>query len=82
MSIPEGYITNFETLKLAFSNGDVALMECQNKETKKNVYVLCAMGYDPVTEEYIPMPFAKLFDGNPFEELNPPNPDGGFYDGD
>jgi hypothetical protein len=24
-------------------------------------------------------PFAMFFDGNPYELLNPPNPDGGFY---
>ncbi|MCY2990624.1 MAG: hypothetical protein NTY19_22505 [Planctomycetota bacterium] len=25
------------------------------------------------------IPFAMLFSGNPYEAVNPPNPDGGFY---
>jgi hypothetical protein len=70
--ITEGYRANFETLQRAFANGDVALLECTDKQTRQPVMVVCAVGFDPATEEYAFTPFAKLFDGNPYEEVDPP----------
>ncbi len=69
---------NFETLQEAFANGDVALMECQLKATGQPVAVIVAVTRDG--DEFGFVPFAMMFDGNPYEQLNPPNPDGGFHD--
>lgn len=68
--IKEGYKHNFETLKVACRNGDLALLECTDKETGKEVVTICAV--QKVNNEYIFTPLAKMFDGNPYEELNAP----------
>lgn len=72
MAIPKGYRANFNTLLRAAKNGDLALVECEDKKTRKKVYTLCAVGRDD--KEYVMAPVAKLFDGDPYEELNPPDP--------
>ena len=71
MAIPEAYSKNFETLKRAQDNGDLALVECTDAETGKPVYTVCAMQHDG--DGYLIVPLAKLFDGNPYEELVPPS---------
>jgi hypothetical protein len=68
--IKPGYKTNLETIIKAAKNGDLALVECTDKKSGRPVIALCAIGFDG--KEYIITPMAKLFDGNPFEELNPP----------
>ena len=68
--ITEGYKANFETLKRAFKNKVVALMECTDAVTGKPVIAICAVNI--VNGEYQFSPFAKMFDGNPYEELLPP----------
>lgn len=70
MAIPEGYIANFNTLTKAFKNKNVALVETSDKATGKKVYVICAVQRDGEMIEIVP--FAKLFDGNPYDELVPP----------
>jgi hypothetical protein len=75
MAIPDGYRTNFETLLLAASNGDLALVECTDAATGKMVVAICAINHDPDGETFGIAPLAKLFDGNPYEELNPPTID-------
>ena len=81
MAIPTGHRKNFDTLHEAFANGDVALMECQLAATGENVAVICAANRGPDGEiEFAP--FAMLFNGNPYELVNPPNPDGGFLSQD
>ena len=68
---------NFETLKRACTNGDLALLECQEKATGKVVEVVCAMFKDE--EDMIcAVPLAQMYDENPFELLNPPAADGDF----
>ena len=61
---------NFETLKRAFMQGDVALMDCTENATGEHVAVICAVTFDG--NEYQFTPFAKFFNGNPFELLKPP----------
>ena len=67
---------NFETLKKAFEKGDVCLVECKDKKTGAYVATICAAEWDPqpVGEEpevtFIPL--AKLFEGNPYDELLDP----------
>lgn len=73
-----GYKPNFETLKRAALAGDLALMECQDAKTGKKVATIVAVNRTP-DGQFEMAPLAKLFDGNPYEELNPPNPDGGFF---
>lgn len=70
MSIPQGHKNNFQTLQKAFDNNDVALMECTDA-TGKPVYVICAT--HEADGAIVFTPLAKLFDGNPYDELNPPN---------
>lgn len=71
MSIPQGHKSNFQTLQAAFDNNDVALMECTDK-AGKSVYVICAT-FKEEDGTVVFTPFAKLFDGNPYDELNPPS---------
>ena len=78
MALLPGHKQNFETLRQAFLNGDVALMECQLTATGSPVAVLCAANRtDDGGAEFVP--FGMLFDGNPYEAVIPPNPDGGFF---
>ena len=78
MAILPGHRQNFETLQQAFLNGDAALLECQFTATGEEVAVICAA--NPQEDGSVEFaPFAMLFNGNPYEMLNPPNPDGGFF---
>ena len=78
MALLPGYRANFDTLRQAFLAGDAALMECQLAATGEPVAVVCAANrHDDGSVEFAP--FAMLFDGNPYEMLNPPKPEGGFY---
>ena len=78
MALMPGHKTNFQTLQDAFAAGDVALMECQLTATGEEVAVICAANrQEDGGVEFAP--FAMLFNGNPYEMLNPPKPDGGFY---
>ena len=77
MALRPGDRMNFDTLREAFANGDAALVECQMAATGEQVAVVCAANrQEDGGIEFAP--FAMLFDGNPYEMLNPPNPDGGF----
>jgi len=76
--ILEGYKTNFETLKKAGANGDLCIMECQDKQTGKTVIAICAVGREE-GGDFTMHPLAKMFDGDPYEELNPPDDKGGFH---
>ena len=72
--IEKGYRENFETLRRACKNDDLALVDCQDKTTGKPVRVLCAMQTEDDGEISM-IPLARLFDGNPYDELNPPGYD-------
>jgi len=65
-----GHKANFETIKRAVRNGDVALMSCTDKDTGEMVPVLCAVELHGGEYEFKPL--AKLFNGNPYEEVLPP----------
>lgn len=71
MTIAAGYTANFKTLQQASANGHLALMECTDAATGKLVVTVCAVGMD--NGEYTFTPVARMFDGNPFEELVPPS---------
>jgi hypothetical protein len=70
MTISKGHKANFETLKKAADNGDLALMECVDAKTGKPVIAVCAV--NRVGDEFEFVPMAKMFDGNPYDELVPP----------
>ena len=68
--IPQPYRDNFNTLQQAFSNGAACLLECHERETGRPVYVLCAVNRSGTDYEMVP--FARLFDDNPYDLLAPP----------
>jgi len=70
MAIAQGYKDNFNTLLRAASNEDLCIMECIDKGTGKPVTVVCA-SYEE-GDEIVMVPLAKMFDGNPYDELEPP----------
>lgn len=69
--ITKGYKANFETITKAAKNNDLALVECKDKSTGKTVIAVCAIHVEG--QEYVMTPLAKMFDGNPYEELIPPS---------
>ena len=78
MTLAIGHKHNFETLREAISAGDAALLECQLNATGKVVPVVCAV--NRLADQQIQLvPIAMLFTGDPYETVNPPNPDGGFH---
>jgi len=68
--IPHPYRDNFNTLQEAFDAGDACLLECREQATGKPAYVICAVNRRGEDFEFVP--FAKLFDDNPYELLVPP----------
>lgn len=78
-TIVQEHKANFNTLKRAIRGGHAALMECQLKSTGEKVAVICAMVEDDEGMFNV-TPFAMFFNGNPYEMLNPPDPDGGFQE--
>lgn len=70
-----GHRSNLDTIVRAAQDGRLALVECTDRVTKKPVAVLCAIGGPDGLGEYIIVPFARMFDGDPYEQLDPPNPD-------
>lgn len=69
MAIAKGHKANFKTLQLACKNGDLALMECTDITTGEPVITICVVNLD--YGEYVFTPVAKMFDGNPYDEVNP-----------
>jgi hypothetical protein len=49
----------------------LGLIETTNKTTGERVAVLCTVQL-PSAGEFLAVPVAKLFDGSPHDELNPP----------
>jgi hypothetical protein len=78
MPLTTGHKQNFDTLQRAFLEGDVALMECQSAATGETVPVICAANRLEDGEiEFVP--FATMFDDDPYRLVNPPKPEGGFW---
>lgn len=70
MALMPGHTANFDTLVAAISNDDAALMECKLKSTGESVAVICAVNRDG--EDLVMVPMAMLFNGDPYELLEPP----------
>ena len=78
MSLSVGQKRNFNTLRRAFRTGDAALVECHSAASGETTAVICAVNRLPDGQfEFVLV--ATMFSGNPYEAVNPPNPDGGFY---
>jgi hypothetical protein len=69
-TIVQKHATNFEMLKKAFKSEDVCLIDCIEKSTGEHVAVIASCVFDG--KEYNITPFAKFFNGNPFELLISP----------
>ena len=65
-----GYKANFETLKQAAENGDLALVSAIRKADQAPVALVCAMNFDG--KFYRPAPLAVLVEGNPYELFEDP----------
>ncbi len=74
MPLSDGDKANFETLRQAVQNGDVALVECQLVSTGASTAVICAVNRE-ASESLSFVPIAQLFSGDPYTLLNPPHPD-------
>ena len=72
MAIPKGTVSNFDTLQRACRNGDVVLLECTDAKTGEPAYAVCAVNRDAGEFHFVPI--AKMFNGNPYKELVPPDP--------
>lgn len=69
--IQKEHIQNFETLRQAFLNNDVALIECNDVKTNAPVIVMAMVNkHKDGSVDFVPV--AKMFNGNPYEELTPP----------
>jgi len=71
MAIPEGYKHNFETLCRARDDRALCIMECKDRVTGKMVVAVCAAWTDEEGIVHM-VPVAKMFDGDPYEEIDPP----------
>ena len=60
----------FAMLLDAAEEHSLCITECFNIASGKKEYVLCAHHMENGTEDYIPL--AKLFKGNPLNEITPP----------
>ena len=70
MAIPKGHAANFDTLKKAFAQNDVALVETIRKKDGEPCFLICAVERHGDDTEF--KPFAVMFDKNPYDEfMNP-----------
>jgi len=69
MSIPDDHKKLVQALRDAFAEGRTVLMECRYVTTRDTVTVLC-MKFEKEGKTVI-IPVAKLFDGEPTEEIEP-----------
>jgi hypothetical protein len=77
MKLSRGIKANFRTLQNACEAGRLALLDCQDARTGEHVPVVVAINSDG--EDYAFVPLAKMFVGNPYDELNPPNAEGAYW---
>jgi hypothetical protein len=79
-TVCQQHTENFETLRRAFRDGNVAMMECREVATGEVKAVICAVS--KYGEAFVFTPFAAFYNGNPYEMLEPPEPGGGFTQGE
>lgn len=70
---------NFETLRRAFHEGQVCLLEARRRSDGRVVALLCAVNHEPDGGgEFVPL--AEMTQGNPYEQYDPPLTEGGFHE--
>ena len=77
-TIVQEHEANFETLKQAFKDSAVCLMDCIERWTGEHVAVICTVHRESGKwgEEFAFTPFARFFNGNPYDVLvNPEDPE-------
>lgn len=79
MQLTESSKANFITLQRACKDKRLALLDCQDAKTGESTPVILAVNFDGQAYSFVPL--AKMLVGNPYEEFNPPNPDGGYFSG-
>lgn len=83
MSISEIHQSVLHDIGLAARNGDLHLLQCKDKTTGDQITVLCLGtpsddGTTPLNTMF--MPLARLFDGEPLDEVIPPHaPEGNVH---
>jgi len=78
-TIVQAHKKNFDTLLKAIEDGNVVLMDCKVRETGESVATICAVNHD-ADGGLSMVPLAGFFNGNPYDLLMPPDPDGGYKD--
>ena len=77
--IKRGYVANFDTLKRGAANDDLALMSCIERATQKPAVLVCCVAVE-MNGEYTFTPMARMLDGNPYEDFQPPMDEGDALD--
>jgi hypothetical protein len=77
MQLSKSIKANFKTLQKACKAGRLAVLDCQDAKTGDSVPVIVALNGDGQEYEFVPL--ARMFVGNPYDELKPPNPEGGYH---
>jgi hypothetical protein len=72
IKLRKGDKANFETLKRACDDGNLALLSSKRKSDGKDVALVCAVNWDADGGEYEVVPLAVLVEGNPFDEFEAP----------
>lgn len=72
-AIPSWAQANFQVLLNAARSNDLALLSCKSKLMGEPVYTICAVSR--LDGEIAFSPIGRLFNGNPYEELDPPKED-------
>lgn len=75
----KAHAANLETIIAAAAANRLILIECKLVSTGEVIAVLATVGGPDPDGQAVITPFAAMFNGNPFEMLQPPNPDGGFF---
>jgi hypothetical protein len=71
MALPPSHKANFNTMLLAAKHGDLALLDCTATATGEPVAVIC-MVQRGADDDFSLIPVARMFDGNPYDEVTPP----------
>jgi len=70
MALTQFQQASFKTIQRAFANSQVALMECRLRATGDMVAVICGV-YPLRDEDVLFIPLAQLFNGNPYDTVEP-----------
>jgi len=74
MALSKKTVTQFHTLGHAFCNGDVLIIECTDKKTKKKVPIVCVVLKKPDTKDhrFFIVPAALMLDERAVKRYAPP----------